>query len=584
MWYTDGVPLFKSSKISIWPLSLSINELPAQERFKQENILSAGLWFGKSKPSMSCFLKPFHDSLNRFRDIGYEINCKHCSSITKVKGVLLCGTCDLPATCMLMNMTQFNGKYGCPQCKQEGEVVFPFDDLIDEPKRNHNEFVQHREEAFASSKPIFVVKGPSWWTNCCSDIINGTAIDYMHSVLLGLVRRLLHLWFDSKFSSHPFSVSHLVNKRLSSIKPPYYIKRHPRDIKEQSKYWKASECRAWLFHYSVPVLFGLLKKNIFQHYLLLVEAIYILNLESISNSDLKHCEELLIKYSCMFSALYGDQHMSANLHQLLHLHDTVEQLGPLWLGEKIGNSAYVIGAKHLKKLDITFAEVIFQSTNFAMGDCYMFYRVMINGTVYHSEKYNTFSRNSCTAIYIIDDFTETPGPNFPDDFDVDHATPLYYFWLVFPFQLITLIVQHTNAFAQWVQARDGFDSFWHETSEAEMRAFLAINVLMGIQQLPLISMYWSSNPFIGNPGIIGTMTCNRFQKLAQYFHVSDRASEPRRGDPGYDRLFKVREVMTAVMDCFKRAYTLSKEVAVDEAMIKYSGRLSFRQYMPNKPI
>ncbi|XP_052775666.1 piggyBac transposable element-derived protein 4-like isoform X1 [Mya arenaria] len=80
------------------------------------------------------------------------------------------------------------------------------------------------------------------------------------------------------------------------------------------------------------------------------------------------------------------------------------------------------------------------------------------------------------------------------------------------------------------------------------------------------------------------MTCNRFQKLDQYFHVSDRASEPRCGDPGYDRLFKVREVMTAVMDCFKRAYTLSKEVAVDEAMIKYSGRLSFRQYMPNKPI
>ncbi|XP_052775667.1 uncharacterized protein LOC128213698 isoform X2 [Mya arenaria] len=92
----------------------------------------------------------------------------------------------------------------------------------------------------------------------------------------------------------------------------------------------------------------------------------------------------------------------------------------------------------------------------------------------------------------IDDFTETPGPNFPDDFDVDHATPLDYFWLVFPIQLITLIVQHTNAYAQWVQARDGFDSFWHETSEAEMRAFLAINVLMGIQQLPEISMYWSS--------------------------------------------------------------------------------------------
>ena len=71
--------------------------------------------------------------------------------------MLLCGTCDLPAKCMVLNMIQFNGKHGCPKCKQEGEVVktgqghtrvFPFDELINEPKRNHQEFIQHGEEAF----------------------------------------------------------------------------------------------------------------------------------------------------------------------------------------------------------------------------------------------------------------------------------------------------------------------------------------------------------------------------------------------------------------------------------------------------
>ena len=109
---------------------------------------------------MPCFLKPFHDSLDTFRNIGYDINCKHCSSCITVKGKLLCGTCDLPAKCMVLNMTQFNGKYGCPKCKQGGEVVkvgkghtrvFLFDGLINESKRNHNNFIQHGEEAFASS-------------------------------------------------------------------------------------------------------------------------------------------------------------------------------------------------------------------------------------------------------------------------------------------------------------------------------------------------------------------------------------------------------------------------------------------------
>ena len=144
----------------------------------------------------------------------------------------------------------------------------------------------------------------------------------------------MKLWFDTKFASESFSISSFVDvadRKLASIKPPYYVHRHPRSIKEHAQYWKASECTAWLFFYSVPVLFNLLSTAVFQHYLLLVEAIFLLNLDSISNEQVLHCEELLIKYCCLFSTIYGDQHMSANLHQLLHLHDNVKQMGPLWI-------------------------------------------------------------------------------------------------------------------------------------------------------------------------------------------------------------------------------------------------------------
>jgi len=36
-WYTDGIPVFKSSKLALWPLYLTINELPFEERKKREN-------------------------------------------------------------------------------------------------------------------------------------------------------------------------------------------------------------------------------------------------------------------------------------------------------------------------------------------------------------------------------------------------------------------------------------------------------------------------------------------------------------------------------------------------------------------
>ena len=101
--------------------------------------------------------------------------------------------------------TSANGKYGCPKCKQEGNViktgkghtrVFPFDAaLIDGPKRSHSEFVSNGEDAFATSSPIFGVKGPSWWVNVNTDIINGTAIDYMDTVLLGIVDDYFHCDF-----------------------------------------------------------------------------------------------------------------------------------------------------------------------------------------------------------------------------------------------------------------------------------------------------------------------------------------------------------------------------------------------------
>lgn len=55
---TDGVPVFESSKVSMWPAYLRINELPPKERMGRDNIIYCGVWVGKTKPSMWSFLKP----------------------------------------------------------------------------------------------------------------------------------------------------------------------------------------------------------------------------------------------------------------------------------------------------------------------------------------------------------------------------------------------------------------------------------------------------------------------------------------------------------------------------------------------
>lgn len=59
-------------------------------------------------------------------------------------------------------------------------------------------------------------------------------------------------------------------------------------------------------------------------------------------------------------------------------------------------------------------------------------------------------------------------------------------------------------------------------------------------------------------------------KLKQYFHVSDRESEPVRGEPTYDRLYKVCPIIDHVSDSFLVHYEIGREVSIGEAMVKFT--------------
>ncbi|XP_060562864.1 piggyBac transposable element-derived protein 4-like [Ruditapes philippinarum] len=174
----------------------------------------------------------------------------------------------------------------------------------------------------------------------------------------------------------------------------------------------------------------------------------------------------------------------------------------------------------------------------------------------------------------------------PDHIDSASALPIEFFLLLFPVELICLITRLTNEYAVWRMSQLGarFDDLWEEVTVHEMRAFLGINILMGINQLPEAKMYWSTDPLIGNTAVSKIMTINRFQQIMKYLHVSDRTTEPTRDQPGFDKLFKVRPVLDSLSDTFRRYFTLHREVSIDEAMVAFAGRLSYRQYMPAKPV
>lgn len=177
-------------------------------------------------------------------------------------------------------------------------------------------------------------------------------------------------------------------------------------------------------------------------------------------------------------------------------------------------------------------------------------------------------------------FTAATGPSSGV---AEEGTAIDFFYLMFPEELIEQIVLEMNRYARECIAMKP-DPEWFDTTLTEVKAFLGLHLLFGIKQLPATRLYWSSDPLIGVTAVQKVMSRNRFDKLSQYLHVNNNANQVPRENPVDDKLFKVRPVLDRVVECCKMELRPDKNLSVDEAMVKFKGRLGMKQYMPMKPV
>ena len=79
------------------------------------------------------------------------------------------------------------------------------------------------------------------------------------------------------------------------------------------------------------------------------------------------------------------------------------------------------------------------------------------------------------------------------------------------------------------------------------------------------------------------MTRDRFSVILKFIHLNDNKKSKRKGETGYDPLFKIRPFLVLLLSNFQFAYNPSRELAVDESMVSFKGRIWFIQYLPKKP-
>ncbi len=69
---TDGVSPFKSSLITIWPIYISLVNLPPCVRMLKRNIITCLFWVGNCKPQMPLFLAHFQKMLSDLKATGLK--------------------------------------------------------------------------------------------------------------------------------------------------------------------------------------------------------------------------------------------------------------------------------------------------------------------------------------------------------------------------------------------------------------------------------------------------------------------------------------------------------------------------------
>jgi len=340
---TDGVNLYSSSKIELWPIFLAINELNPGMRFARDNMLLVGIWQGKGKPPFKQYMNVFSEDMNDLYRNGVEVEMSK-NNILNVKLAVLCGITDLPAKAEMLNMTYFNGAEACIFCEEPGKVVkqgkgcarcFPY--RIYEaryPSRNHHEVIAQMRTG-TEKRRFKGFKGISGLAILESyDIVKGTVPDYMHGILLGITKSLLNKWFSPSQSQKRYFIGkHLkaISKRMQKIKPPDSIERLPRNLEKHYNHLKATELQAWLLYYAIPCLNGFLEEDYMINLMCFSEAIYILLGDIITASSLKRAEYLLDQFYSNFQELYGDGACGLNVHNAgLHLVTYVKLWGPLW--------------------------------------------------------------------------------------------------------------------------------------------------------------------------------------------------------------------------------------------------------------
>lgn len=148
--------------------------------------------------------------------------------------------------------------------------------------------------------------------------------------------------------------------------------------------------------------------------------------------------------------------------------------------------------------------------------------------------------------------------------------------------LLGKVVFETNRYAeQYIQSNEishqSRVNAWKDTNVGEMYTFLATTILMSRNKKLDMKDYWSTDPLLSSPIFRQIISRNRYLLLHQMLHFCNNENQEKG-----NRLFKLDVVLDEIRTNFKAGMVPFQNIVIDESLVLWKGRLSFKQFIKTK--
>jgi len=161
------------------------------------------------------------------------------------------------------------------------------------------------------------------------------------------------------------------------------------------------------------------------------------------------------------------------------------------------------------------------------------------------------------------------------------SSPLAVLTLFFIEIFQLLVEQSILYYQQHLDRQAGPSRRLPDITLPDIMTFTALALQMGHNMKDTLHDYWSRLKQQHTPFYSETMTRDRFLHMLRFLHFADNSQRPEPGEE-YDRLWKMQTVFDTLNQAYPKFYNPSEHLAVDKEIVKFQGRVIFRQYIPKK--